>query len=1181
MADILDELFSTAPTQLDPVDEFPSGGNPAINKLQVSRDTNPDTEAENRRLSQRTGMPLESVEAAPDVVKAQVEGEDWNRFLDGANTTNQFLSDTSNARLAHDSVENLSFIEGLGNSFVRSWLGIKQVAQQVSANETLTQLHDANKSFGEIYENARTINPFSLDFNITESLYRYVASRVFDPSKDEFVRQQGRVGELATERSIFGMSEKAQTFMRNVEEQETFLGKLAAVAQADVTEFGAFTTEVGLEFLPHLITAGTVTAATRNPNLGAIALGTLSGVTERFRSPEEFLRAAGIDTTDPEQVNALLFNSELFNEAQKFGFTRGAIIGSVDALSGGLAGKALAQNPLVSLALQTSLQSGLGGGGEALAQLATVGEIDANEVIFEAVGEFATAPIEVATVGGVPVVSQIRDMVTAARARDTVGGLDQMSEALQESPLTERAPETAAEHMARVFEDNGLEEFFISSEVLQTLDAQIAEDLNVTSQLASADTYGGDVRVDAKLFSQYILQNPEVYNNLRDHIRVAPEGVTLAETAELQEAEEVVSRDTEPTETFSPDVEEVSQIAEHEAGVAALFDSADAAGFTEAQYASYIEATQRMRTDARKATEAKKLKREAKRNEKQYKKALEELRPEVEEHVKSQPVYTALQAIGRDRLDYAKVKAIFNDDTEAMKRLPKVNGRRIYTPQGQPGIDPDQHADVYGMPAGDIMLFSFLDQPTFEQAVDAELTLRVEEQFPSVVDMRGQIEEALEALNESDMHSQMLAFELARLRQMRGQKRIQRSLLVAKAKAIIEDYRITDINPAQLQTLQRRESKRARKALREGDLEAAAKHKLNQSVAFEMARESYKIQREFERGNKFMRKYLTRRQKKKGKQPGIPIEYVEHIQATLRAFKFSQQSKHSRRLQQALDQPRVPREFGETLKKWADRKKEQEGIVMHIGDTVIEQDGTIHWKNLTLNQWRDLKNTVKEIETAGREENKLRRQIEGAGVNEIVDTISTGIKDNINKRAPRRAKEVATVTDVPRLHTIAANVHDKFDKLGINIAHTVLNTDSLLRNIDGWESLGPAYTFIKGGIDRAYSEGYMSDQVGYAKRMKQESAKLVKLFDMFSKSERLGIGGEQDIPGVRQRLTKFQQIGVLLNMGNAENIKAMIDSGQFTEAELRAVVDNASQRDLDLAQDFYSVYAALLHVAQA
>jgi hypothetical protein len=81
--------------------------------MSVAVDANPDFEAELRRASARTGVPLESARAYPEDVKRQaaIQRHDYEDLAARFPTTTKFLADPENARIAHDDVQNLSSTE--------------------------------------------------------------------------------------------------------------------------------------------------------------------------------------------------------------------------------------------------------------------------------------------------------------------------------------------------------------------------------------------------------------------------------------------------------------------------------------------------------------------------------------------------------------------------------------------------------------------------------------------------------------------------------------------------------------------------------------------------------------------------------------------------------------------------------------------------------------------------------------------------------------------------------------------------------------------------------------------------------------------------------------------------------------------------------------------------------------
>jgi hypothetical protein len=81
--------------------------------MTVAAGSNPDLEAELRRVAERTGVPLDAARAYPDEVKQQaaLQAHDFDALARQFPSTTRFLADPDNARIAHDDVANLSNTE--------------------------------------------------------------------------------------------------------------------------------------------------------------------------------------------------------------------------------------------------------------------------------------------------------------------------------------------------------------------------------------------------------------------------------------------------------------------------------------------------------------------------------------------------------------------------------------------------------------------------------------------------------------------------------------------------------------------------------------------------------------------------------------------------------------------------------------------------------------------------------------------------------------------------------------------------------------------------------------------------------------------------------------------------------------------------------------------------------------
>ena len=161
------------------------------------------------------------------------------------------------------------------------------------------------------------------------------------------------------------------------------------------------------------------------PQIGGqlVGTGTVSGGIEYSHSVHEYLKAKGMDTTNLDSIDKFVNDPEMMEEANDYALKRGAIIGSIDGITGGIATRIIApatitrshrsvmpfikkpvgvpvSNPTqygINFLAQTPIQTTLPAGAEYFAQLATLEEgekISYGEVLGEALGEAAFVPAD-------------------------------------------------------------------------------------------------------------------------------------------------------------------------------------------------------------------------------------------------------------------------------------------------------------------------------------------------------------------------------------------------------------------------------------------------------------------------------------------------------------------------------------------------------------------------------------------------------------------------------------------------------------------------------------------------------------------------------------------------------------------------------------------------------------------
>ena len=573
-------------------------------------------------------------------------------------------------------------------------------------------------------------------------------------------------------------------------------------------------------------------------------------------------------------------------------------------------------------------------------------------------------------------------------------------------------------------------------------------------------------------------------------------------------------------------------VAESHLGLQALFRSAREAGMTSKQYETYLTSLQKATDMANSRLERKELKKALKVNVEARAEEREKFREQARETVANRPIYAALNAIGRDRLDRAEVLEILAGSEEALKSLPKINRRNIYTPKGETtGMSPETLAELYGFDGGDIMIFQWIEQMVPESvAVEQEIDRLVAQDGGRLTAERDALESALSALH-NDRQGEVLARELNALRATTKEKKLRLPLLKAAVRARMGEFKISAIQPSKFEAVARREAVKAARLLRAGDRQGASQAKFRQLLNFQFAKQAYAVRDEVAK----QRKYLQKWNKKPKDKAVLPVDYHLAIQQALGVVNLKRNLSENKRR--------------DLLLKWAS-KEAATGTAVQIPEQIVRDDGATPYTNLTLHGWNQIHNLVKEMEHKGLTEGKMLRESLKASRQEIVDGVVENIETNLKDRS-------GTFTET-RWQRIKAG--------GREYARLLLNADSILRNIDGFEDLGNAYKAIKGGIDRAMTEGFNLDQIGFVRRQKKESQNITELFSVFSKKERLNMTKKVNVPGVRRRMSHQSILSVLLNSGNIDNRAALVDSNQFTEAEIEAIHDFASERDWKFAQ---------------
>lgn len=716
--------------------------------------------------------------------------------------------------------------------------------------------------------------------------------------------------------------------------------------------------------------------------------------------------------------------------------------------------------------------------------------------------------------------------------------LEEAAQVAQESKLAQRAPERLGELASTVLEEAGVSEVYIPGTqlaqwIMNQPDPQaVMFGLGVQNKLEEAVASGGDVTIDGQAFSQHILLSQD-YVGISPHIRLNQDGMTVAETEEMAgegfEAEILAALDSfsDPAITQDPELE----MAEGLMGLRGLFGTAEEAGMTPGQYEDYLAQVQRAAEKGAKNKELSDLNRQQRLNTREFKETEENTRQQVTETLNVIPAYAALNGIRAERLDRARTQEILGEMGVTVEQLPKQKGNRaVYANlKGEPGLDPDVYAEMQGYEDAEQMFSDMLTSTPYEQAIEVETQRIMRAKHPEIFSEQVRIAEAKAALM-TDEHSEMIAMELNALRFFQGQGKLKNSVVRNAAKDQIAKRSIKDINVNKLLAQSARLAKAAARALKKGDRATAVDLKFKQLVSYHMAKEATKAQKTMDRQAAYLRKFARAKN-----WPSMPPKYLEAIQETLKHFRFADPLT-PRRLQKALDV--------------ANQKADPAGYLRDI----LKESAKTHWRDMTVAEFRDLHNAVKEVHHKGTQDNKLRKERESRELDIVVAVLSDEVRRNLKATTPG---------------SLDPTKWEQAKRYGQDLGSLLFHIDTILREIDGFQDLGPAHQNILGRYNDAMSNGYLEGQQGFVNREQAEAKAIVKLYSVFSKRERLAFHKKVKVPGVSQKISHQTILSVLLNSGNQGNIDAMVDSGTFTEAEIEAIHNYASKKDWDFAQSVW------------
>jgi hypothetical protein len=551
--------------------------------------------------------------------------------------------------------------------------------------------------------------------------------------------------------------------------------------------------------------------------------------------------------------------------------------------------------------------------------------------------------------------------------------------------------------------------------------------------------------------------------------------------------------------------------------------------------------------------------------QKEHDEVRSEVKREVTREVMSQPIYQLWQFLTsrqgeevvpgvtqvgettladmRGKLRTSVLKEMYGNEADAawrtLTRLRMTN---------ENGMHPDVLAEIAGFDSGDAMVKALIGALPPAQVIDAMTDQRMMERHAELADPKAREMAADEAVH-NEMRIKMLQAEakaLEKAMNVRGDAGTDRNgrkrtfaVLPQAAKQfatrLIGQLRVRDVRASQYTAAAAKSGKEAERAFGAGELEKAAESKRNQIINTYAAKEAFQALQEVKTIVAYLRKFDK-------KSKGLDYGYYEQIVAILERFD----------LVTSTSLKSIDKRTG--LAEWL-AHQESIGIVPDIPAEIVNETTRQHYKNMTVDELRGLRDTIKQLEHLGRLKQKLLTAVDQREFNEIRDRMTESILDNANGRSINNRSA----------YTETEQLAQWFKQKGIQ--H--MKAAQLARIMDGGKDGGPVWEYL---IRTANNRGDWETN----KRAESTQALMALLAPVLAQGK---LSKSQMFPSIGMSLNRESVLAIALNMGNASNIQRLLGGEGWTIDQIKPVLDTLTAADWQFVQgvwDHFESYRPLI-----
>ena len=537
--------------------------------IQLTANDNPDAAAKDTILARNSGVPVGLVNDFRDEYVAKDKVNNAMPLLNQNPKLSNFLSqDLNRAKISNDSIENLASMEnkyGAFRSIDRSF--IEEVTQPFM------------RGFAS-FKKGFAINLQESGLMAGYEKQRAAAAKQGGASYTPQIETENRLASYQRVIESYPTPEKIQRGLEEIHGAEGLKDATKAIFQNPTSVREVIFQSLGT-YAPVLAMAaatrslGPMGASTVAPFFSKEALrfgatiGFGSFATEYASSLDEAISNKAGDLSVPGNLNKVLTNEKVMEEARGNAVKRGLSVAAFDMVTGTVAGKLLsgATSKAASIAPRIAgeglIQAGGGAAGEATAQFAANEKYNPGAILLEAFAELPTALVEAPF--------NYRSMKSDAERAEKSGAiLEDLNKLVMSDKVLKRDKETFSEWIKQATEDGPVENVYILAKTLKQ--ANLADKLmevspSVKGQFTSAMASDGEIQIPIAEYLTNIAPT-ELSGQILNDLRVDGDTMTKGQATvflknkseELQTAYNSQIEKYKANEVFAKSANEVQDI---------------------------------------------------------------------------------------------------------------------------------------------------------------------------------------------------------------------------------------------------------------------------------------------------------------------------------------------------------------------------------------------------------------------------------------------------------------------------------------------------------------------------------------------------------------------------------------------------------------------------------------------